>query len=58
MTLFIGVWEEGHTSVSAGVYCTDLGAFHVSDCNFSMALETLCLNPLFRQRMQHLVLFQ
>ena len=37
------MWEEGHTSVSAGVYCTDLGAFRVSDCNFSMALEALCL---------------
>ena len=42
-TLFTGMWEGGHTSVSAGVYCTDLGAFRVSDCNFSMALETLCL---------------
>ena len=28
-TLFTGVWEEGHTSVSAGVYCTDHGAFHI-----------------------------
>ena len=42
-TLFTGVWEERHTSVSAGVYCTDLAAFHVTDCNFSMALEALCL---------------
>ena len=43
LRLFTGVWEEGYTSVSADVYCTDLGAFRVSDCNFSMALETLCL---------------
>ena len=41
--LFTGVWEEGHTSVSAGVYCTDLGAFRFSDSNFFLALETLCL---------------
>ena len=38
------MWEEGHTSVSAGVYYTDLGAFRVSYCNFSMALETLCFS--------------